>query len=49
MSDSGTTSTLPFKIVGVAQKVGNEVTGNYTKVNVQINNHQYKSVGTVGV
>lgn len=49
MSDKGTTATLPFKIVGVAAKVGNEVTGNYTKVNVQINNHQYKSVGTVGV
>ncbi len=49
MSDKGTAATLPFKIVGVAAKVGNEVTGNYTKVNVQINNHQYKSVGTVGV
>ena len=49
MSDKGTAATLPFKIVGVVQKVGNEVTGNYTKVNVQINNHQYKSVGTVGV
>lgn len=49
MSDKGTAATLPFKIMGVAAKVGNEVTGNYTKVNVQINNHQYKSVGTVGV
>lgn len=49
MSDKGTAATLPFKITGVAAKVGNEVTGNYTKVNVQINNHQFKSVGTVGV
>jgi len=49
LSDKGTAATLPFKITGVAAKVGNEVTGNYTKVNVQINNHQYKSVGTVGV
>ena len=49
MSDSGTAATLPFKILGVSQKVGNEITGNYTKVLVTINNHQYKSVGTVGV
>ena len=49
MSDKGTTSTLPFKIVGVSKKIDNEVTGNYTKVLVQINNHQFKSVGTVGV
>lgn len=49
MSDVGTTSTLPFKIHGVSQKIGNEITGNYTKVLVSINNHQYKSVGTVGV
>lgn len=49
LSDKGTTATLPFKIVGVSKKIDNEVTGNYTKVLVQINNHQYKSVGTVGV
>jgi len=49
MSDKGTTATLPFKIVGVSKKIDNEVTGNYTKVLVQINNHQFKSVGTVGV
>ena len=49
MSDKGATATLPFKIVGVSKKIDNEVTGNYTKVLVQINNHQYKSVGTVGV
>lgn len=49
MSDKGAAATLPFKIVGVSKKIDNEVTGNYTKVLVQINNHQYKSVGTVGV
>ena len=49
MSDKGTAATLPFKILGVSKKIDNEVTGNYTKVLVQINNHQYKSVGTVGV
>ena len=49
MADKGTAATLPFKIVGVSKKIDNEVTGNYTKVLVQINNHQYKSVGTVGV
>lgn len=49
MSDKGTAATLPFKIVGVSKKIDNEVTGNYTKVLVQINNHQFKSVGTVGV
>ena len=49
MSDKGTAATLPFKILGVSKKIDNEVTGNYTKVLVQINNHQFKSVGTVGV
>lgn len=49
MSDKGTAATLPFKIVGVSKTVGNEVTGAATRVLVQINNHQFKSVGTVGV
>lgn len=49
MSDVGATSTLPFKILGVSKKIDNEVTGNYTKVLVKINNHQFNSVGTVGV
>lgn len=49
LSDKGTAATLPFKIVGVSKKIDNAATGNYTKVLVQINNHQYKSVGTVGV
>ena len=48
--DKGTTATLPFKIVGVSPKVGNETTGNYTKVLVQLNNSQYKGgTGTAGV
>lgn len=49
MADKGTAATLPFKIVGTVQRIDNAPTGNYTKVLVQINNHQYKSVGTVGV
>lgn len=49
MADAGTTATLPFKIVGVSQKVGNEV-GAACKVLVQLNNHQLKGgTGTVGV
>lgn len=48
--DKGTTATLPFKIVGVSPKVGNEVTGNYTKVLVQLNNSQFKGgTGTAGL
>lgn len=49
MNDKGTTSTLPFKVVGVSRRIDNEVTGNYTKVLVTLNNHQYKSVGTAGL
>ena len=46
----GTTATLPFKILGVVQRPDNEKTGNYTKVLVKINNHQYGSAtGTAGV
>ena len=48
--DMGTTATLPFKIVGTSQRVGNESTGNYTKVLVQLNNSQFKGgTGTAGV
>lgn len=50
LGDKGTTATLPLKIVGVVQKVGNEVTGNYTKVLVTLNNSQFAGgTGTVGV
>lgn len=46
----GTTATLPFKILGVVQRPDNEVTGNYTKVLVKINNHQFNGgTGTAGV
>ena len=48
-ADKGTTATLPFKIVGVSQKIGNEV-GASCKVLVQLNNHQFKGgTGTAGV
>jgi hypothetical protein len=50
LGDKGTTATLPLKVVGVVQRVDNEITGNYTKILVQINNHQYKGgTGTAGV
>lgn len=50
MADKGATATLPFKIVGTSPKVGNEPTGNYTKVLVQLNNSQFKGgTGTAGV
>lgn len=50
MGDKGTTATLPLKVWGVSRRIDNEATGNYTKVLVQINNHQYKgSTGTAGV
>lgn len=50
LGDKGTAATLPLKVVGVVQRVDNEITGNYTKVLVQINNHQYKGgTGTAGV
>lgn len=48
--DMGTTATLPFKIVGTSQRVGNESTGAATKVLVQLNNSQFKGgTGTAGV
>lgn len=48
--DKGTTATLPLKVWGVDRTVNNEVTGNATKILVQINNHQYKGgTGTAGV
>lgn len=50
LNDKGTTATLPLKIWGTVQKVDNDPTGNYTKILVQINNHQYKGgTGTAGV
>lgn len=50
LNDKSTTATLPLKIWGVSQKVGNETTGAATKILVQINNHQYKGgTGTAGL
>lgn len=50
MNDKGTTATLPFRLLGVKQSPDNEITGNYTKVLVTINNHQLKGgTGTAGV
>lgn len=50
LGDKGTTATLPLKVVGVSKKVGNEVTGNYTKVLVTLNNSQLAGgTGTAGV
>ena len=50
LNDKATTATLPLKVVGTVQRVDNDATGNYTKILVQLNNHQYKGgTGTVGV
>ena len=50
LNDKGTTATLPFKVLGVVQRPDNEVTGNYTKVLVALNNSQLKGgTGTAGV
>jgi hypothetical protein len=50
MATKATTATLQFKIMGVVQRPDNEITGNYTKVQVKINNAQLSSgTGTAGV
>lgn len=50
LGDKGATATLPFAIMGVVQRPDNEVTGNYTKVLVTLNNHQRKGgTGVAGV
>lgn len=50
LGDKGTTATLPLKVVGVVNRADNEKTGNYTKIYVQLNNHQYKGgTGTAGL
>lgn len=50
LGDKGTTATLPLKVWGVDRKIDNEVTGNATKILVQINNHQFKGgTGTAGL
>ena len=50
MAGAATTATLQFKIIGVVQRPDNEITGNYTKVLVKINNAQLSAgTGTAGV
>ena len=50
MSTKNTTATLQWKIMGVVQRPDNEITGNYTKVLVKVNNQQLSSgTGTAGL
>lgn len=50
MAGAAATATLQFKILGVVQRPDNEITGNYTKVLVKINNAQLSAgTGTAGV
>jgi len=50
MATKGSTATLQWKIIGVVQRPDNEITGNYTKVLVKINNAQLSAgTGTAGV
>lgn len=50
MSTKNTIATLQWKIMGVVLRPDNEVTGNYTKVLVKINNAQLSSgTGTAGI
>lgn len=48
MGTEAATSTLNFRLLGFAQKVGNEV-GASAKMLVGFNVHQYGSVGTTGL
>ena len=48
MGTEATTSTLNFRLLGFAQKVGNEV-GASAKMLVGFNVHQFGSVGTTGL
>lgn len=48
MGTESTTSTLMFKILGLSQKVGNEIATS-AKVLVMFNAHQFGSVGTTGL
>lgn len=50
MAGAATTATLQWKILGVVQRPDNEITGQYTKVLVKINNTQMGAgTGTAGV
>jgi hypothetical protein len=48
MGTESTTNTLMFKILGLSQKVGNELATS-AKVLVMFNAHQFGSVGTTGI
>ena len=48
MGTEAATSTLNFRLLGFAQKVGNEV-GASAKMLVGFNVHQFGSVGTTGL
>lgn len=39
-----TTSTLPFRIIGVSQKIGNDNSAPYNTVEVVLNNSDYKTL-----
>lgn len=50
LGDKGTTATLPLKVMGAVRRADNDLTGNYTKIHVFINNHQYSGgTGVAGV
>lgn len=50
MAGAAATATLQFKILGVVQRPDNDITGNFTKVLVKINNAQLGAgTGTAGV
>jgi len=48
-SVAGTTSTMIFQIIGIAQRPDNTINSAYNKVLVTFNVHQFLSVGTDGV
>lgn len=49
-ADKGTAATLPFRILGVVNRVDNDKTGAFTRVLVTPNNHQLKGgTGAAGV
>ncbi len=48
MGTEATTSTLNFRILGLAPKINNEI-GTSAKLNVMFNVHQFGSVGTTGL
>ncbi len=50
MANTGTTATLPLKIIGFPNRPDNTLSDTYTRAWVVINNHQYKGgTGTAGL